>query len=107
MTVLGQEVKIGSPCRFIKNQGCSIYAAGRPSGCVTFQCAWLEDESVPDWAKPEASGILIAAIPATDRQYLIIVPAGSQITAEYRQWALDYAGRRKLKLIEERTTQPV
>jgi Fe-S-cluster containining protein len=93
--IYGQELKVGSPCRYLKaGQGCSIYSEKRPQICSSFKCVWLEDASVPDWIKPETSG-MISFIDKKDKM-LATVPAGGKMTAEYRAWTRAYAKQKDL-----------
>ena len=106
LEVLGQKVKVGSPCRFIVDGGgCSIYDNGRPDDCVWFTCLWLDDNEVPDWIKPENSGVIANILPSAfkeqGREILRVVPAGSAITEEYRAWGRMYAEQHGLYYREE------
>lgn len=105
-TIYGQEVNIGSPCRFAQGgKGCSIYQDRPVDPCVKFECLWLQDETVPDWIKPEEAGVIAfirtARNPATRTKRLVVKPAGSAVTEEYRAWAKMYAKQHELHYIEE------
>jgi hypothetical protein len=105
--ILGQQLKVGSPCRFIcSGGGCSIYNNGRPDVCVSFTCLWIDDKKVPDWVKPENSKVIARLMPKgfekDGKRILDIIPAGSVVTDEYRAWAKMYAEQHKLHYREYR-----
>jgi hypothetical protein len=57
-TVRGHEFYPGRPCFFFGN-GCTIYP-DRPPLCSEYRCAWLQDESIPEWFKPSLAKIVIS-----------------------------------------------
>ena len=105
-TVYGQEIKIGSPCRYVQDEvGCSIYQERPFNPCVKFQCAWLQDETIPDWVRPKESGVIAvvrdALNPATRTKWLYVYPSGSPVSDDYRAWAKMYAKQHGLHYSEE------
>lgn len=49
----------GTPCQHLAAQGCGIHAV-RPDICRTWFCAWRRVAELPDWARPDRSGILVS-----------------------------------------------
>ena len=103
--IYGQELKPGTPCRFVEaGSGCSIYKNRPVEPCVVFKCAWLEDPEVPDWVKPERSGLICSIDPkmpaGSKPTHLSVLAAGGVITDEYRDWAKMYASKKGLIYLE-------
>ena len=96
-TIHGKEVKVGSPCQYVSLDGCSIYADRPVNPCVKFKCVWLADEEVPDWVKPENSGVIAQII----KQDIVVTPAGQTVSSEYSTWAKAYSEQHALRYIEE------
>ena len=49
----------GTPCVHLGSQGCAIHAV-RPHVCRTWFCAWRRVAAMPDEARPDRSGLLVA-----------------------------------------------
>ena len=49
--MLGHEVKPGSPCPFVRADGCSVYERRPTNPCKNFVCGWLLPDS-PLWGLP-------------------------------------------------------
>lgn len=64
---------------------------------MTFKCAWLADSEIPDWVKPDVSGVI--AFPLRDKKRLALVPAGSPVSEDLRAWAKIYAEKHSLDLL--------
>ena len=97
-TIHGKEVKVGSPCQYVSLDGCSIYADRPVNPCVKFKCLWLVDKEVPDWVKPENSGVIAQIIA---KKEMVVTPAGQTVSSEYRTWAKAYSDQHALRYIEE------
>jgi hypothetical protein len=48
-----------TPCKHLSSRGCSIHAV-RPDICRTWFCAWRRVAEMPDWARPDRSGLLVS-----------------------------------------------
>ena len=55
--VYGQQITLGSPCRFIKN-GCSIHK-NRPEHCKRYECMWSQGV-LPEWMFPKDIRIVVS-----------------------------------------------
>ncbi|MES2288393.1 MAG: YkgJ family cysteine cluster protein [Pseudomonadota bacterium] len=49
----------GTPCTHLTAQGCGIHAV-RPDICRTWFCGWRRMAEMPDWARPDRSGLLVS-----------------------------------------------
>lgn len=47
------------PCKFLCGSGCSVYPT-RPLSCSEFHCGYLLFDFLPDWARPDRSGIMFS-----------------------------------------------
>jgi hypothetical protein len=59
--VKGHKMHPGKPCFYLSDNflGCSAYADRPKDPCIDYRCAWLDDESFPEAAKPSISGVLV------------------------------------------------
>ena len=48
-----------TPCVHLSSKGCGIHAV-RPDICRTWFCVWRRLEELPDWARPDRSGLLVS-----------------------------------------------
>lgn len=73
----GHNMHPGMPCHFLdmENHKCSIYKDRPKDICVPYKCAWLSDPDggIPEWMKPNLSGVLISIKPWNDRFYWNII----------------------------------
>lgn len=77
--ILGHEMKPGTPCHFITDNGCSIYESRPAVPCRTFVCGWLRPDSpFPDGFRPDQLGIIFVPITWQERRAWILVPAGRE-----------------------------
>jgi hypothetical protein len=49
-------------CQHCTKPGCKIYDT-RPKDCRTFSCAWLVNDTVPEWMKPNKSKLVLSPNP--------------------------------------------
>lgn len=69
----GFEFKPGVPCKFLRKSGCSIYPIRPENPCKTFRCHWKDNTAIPDWMRPDQSGIILLPKRIGDFFYLQIV----------------------------------
>lgn len=48
-----------TPCIHLSSRGCGIHAV-RPDICRTWFCVWRRVAALPDWARPDRSGLLVS-----------------------------------------------
>ena len=46
-------------CFFLKNNKCSIYATRPDDPCRNYSCMWINDESMPDFMRPDKSNVVL------------------------------------------------
>lgn len=49
----------GRPCYFCTSTGCAIYAERPKDPCRDYVCAYLQEDWVPEWMRPENSGVIM------------------------------------------------
>lgn len=82
----------GRPCHFVTNKGCSIYKDRPDNPCKTFNCAWLVDNKIPEWLKPNQSKVIIVRREKQGISYLSVSEAGSKMPVEVLSWLfIEYA----------------
>ena len=86
----GHYFQAGRPCHFKCETGCSIYEKRPESPCKTYNCAWLEDENIPEWMKPNLSGVIITKRQWKNGDYLEIHETGKKIDAVVLNWLFLY-----------------
>lgn len=48
----------GNNCTYCTSKGCKQYSK-RPQDCIEYNCGWLKDTEIPDWMRPDKSGVFI------------------------------------------------
>jgi hypothetical protein len=75
-TAYGFEFKPGVPCKFITRNGCGIYAARPEDPCKTFRCHWKTNPKMPDWMRPDISGVITLVRYLGTHRYLVLHSTG-------------------------------
>ena len=89
---LGHRFYLGNPCHFIAiGKGCTVYAKRPKDPCVTYKCAWLTDENIPEWMKPSDINAIIDWREKEGIKYLNINEAGAILDSRVLTWAIQYA----------------
>ena len=87
----GFEFKPGTPCRFVKKSGCSIYEARPYEPCQTFLCHWKSNPVLPDWMRPDLSGVIVLVRYLDDLRYLVLHSTGRRPDDRLIPWADSWA----------------
>jgi hypothetical protein len=74
--VAGHKFGDGTPCYFLRDQGCGIYES-RPIGCRSFQCLWKIDLNIPEWLKPNLVDVIMKTERLGTFEYVSISFAGN------------------------------
>ena len=100
-TVLGQEIRQGSPCKFIVDNKCSIYQERPTDPCRTYRCEWLKTETFPEWFQPSLANIIITKrVPEdTTLTYYEVAECGTKIDSTVLNWLILWAVREQVNLI--------
>ena len=77
----------GKPCKFIDRNGCSIYDVRPADPCKGFQCSWKVNKNIPEWLKPNVSGIMIIYNSIEKHRYISILSAGNPVNDKVINWA--------------------
>lgn len=92
--MLGHEVKIGAPCPFVRDSGCSVYERRPTSPCKNFQCGWLmPDSPFPESFRPDKIGVIIKKTAWRGRPAYILVPAGRDPDEALLEWMRQFSMR--------------
>jgi hypothetical protein len=92
--MLGHEVKPGSPCPFVRADGCSVYERRPTDPCKNFVCGWLlPDSPLPDEFRPDKLGVIFIQIAWRDRPAWILVSAERDPDEELLEWMRRYSMR--------------
>ena len=95
------DMKPGKPCKHCTAQGCAIYPERPEQPCVTFKCAWLNQEiAMPDSMRPDRCG----AIVMTGRKWrrvnvVMVAPTGPEVPEETLEWLKAHARETKMPLM--------
>jgi hypothetical protein len=87
----GQHFQAGRPCHFKCEKGCSIYENRPEEPCRTYSCEWLNNYELPEWMKPNLSGVIITSREYKENKvYLEVYETGKKIDAEVLNWLFLY-----------------
>jgi hypothetical protein len=78
----GHHFYLGRPCHFMKPGGCSIYPDRPAEPCKRFKCAWLSEDFLPFWFRPDKSNVIVTWAswgPNKDFPYLKVTERGIKI----------------------------
>jgi len=88
----GHEMKLGKPCHYLTiGEGCNIYNERPQEPCKRYECAWLVDENIPDFMKPENSNCILDYREKNKIKYLRLVECETPYSAEVLSWCIEYA----------------
>jgi hypothetical protein len=77
----------GVACNFCqKGNGCSIYADRPQDPCVAYQCAYILDNSVPEWMKPSISNVIISIKHQDNIKWAELTPAAEDYSHVILSW---------------------
>ena len=93
--VNGREFYPGSPCHYSGCNGCSIYEERPESPCKTYSCEWLKSGHLPEWMKPNKSGVIVTGKEWTHPDgskhlYLDVIETGKKIDSVVLNWLFKF-----------------
>lgn len=80
----------GRPCFFL-SKTCTIYDTRPENPCRSYKCAWLAEDSFPQWMKPNLVNIIITRREVENLVFYEILEAGSTIEAKTLNWLIQWA----------------
>ena len=99
MAVKALDKPRGVRCKHLTDQGCGIYET-RPDECRKFYCLWADPNAealdIPDWGRPDRTGVVLAAMGHDLNERPIIVAHEVTPGAAAGYWAQKLAKRRRL-----------
>ena len=57
-------------CSFLKENKCSIYESRPEDPCKNYSCMWLNDESIPDFMRPDIAHVVLTQKSINDTYYV-------------------------------------
>ena len=79
---------ISKKCIFLEHKSCKIYET-RPQTCQRFFCLFIKDSTIPEWLRPELSGILLRKLKTEEEPYLNVISFEDKITKEVADWLFE------------------
>ena len=96
----GVKMRPGTPCVHSTKQGCEIYAKRPKVPCVTFKCAWLQEQTNwPEHMKPSKCGAIVLFREWKGRDVISAVPVGKKIPGDTLEWLMAFAREQSLPLL--------
>lgn len=82
----------GKPCHFVSiGKGCSIYKDRPQDPCGIYKCAWLIDERIPEWFKPNYINTIIDRRQINGIPFMNVIEAGESIRSDVLSWLVTNA----------------
>lgn len=89
---LGHAFYKGKPCHFIAiGKGCTVYAKRPKDPCMSYKCAWLTNEDIPEWMKPDQVNAIIDEREINGIHWIDVKEAGSVLQSKILTWFIQYA----------------
>jgi len=84
-TIFEHKISKGNPCPFVCKSGCTIYEKRPEIPCKSFKCGWLIHPNIPDYMRPDKSGVILRNI---DKGYATVLYAEQykEISNEANDW---------------------
>lgn len=100
-TVLGQDLRNGKHCQFLKDSSCSVYKDRPQEPCRSYTCEWINNEIFPDWLKPNLSNVIITKRVPNDANltYYDVIETGTKIDSTVLNWIILWALRENINLL--------
>ena len=80
----------GKACQFKGSTGCMIYLNRPKNPCVSFECEWKRNGSIPEDIKPNKSNIIIVQRSVDGIEYWGVSEAGKVDHERVSQWLATY-----------------
>jgi hypothetical protein len=99
VTIAGQELSRGNPCKFVEpGVGCTIYDNRPEDICRTFECSWRATDYVPIEFSPKNTGQIVTVQVIEEIEYLVLAFAGKEVEPDFLSWFVTFAVGRQLNV---------
>lgn len=99
-TVKTKNIYPGNPCKFVAiGKGCTIYSERPRDPCITYKCAWLTEEDIPEWMKPDKINAIIDYRYVNNIKYLCVNEAGEVLRSDVLTQLFLYAINNNLNFL--------
>lgn len=102
--IKGHEMHPGKPCFFLADGKCTDYE-GRPNTCKVYNCAWKsEPETLPEWMRPDRTGVIISKITLPSRADLThyeVAESGGRLDVKTLNWLIQWSLDKGVNLFYE------
>jgi hypothetical protein len=99
------EMSEGHPCKFYSDEcKCTIYENRPQDPCRDYECAWVEDETFPEWMKPDLVNVIITHSPHPTNEnlsYYNIIEAGDKMNSKVLNWIFHWALQKNKNILYE------
>jgi hypothetical protein len=95
----GHKFYPGRPCGWITKKGCAIYENRPINPCQTFQCEWKRNVSLPQWLKPDVSGVIVKYSVLDQHVYLRVVESRQDIDPRIYDWAQQHCDQHNQSVV--------
>lgn len=68
--VQGHKFNETTACFFLEDSKCTIYATRPDDPCRNYSCMWLNDESIPDFMRPDKSNVVLTQLSFNNIYYI-------------------------------------
>lgn len=95
----GHDFYPGKPCYFvILNKGCTIYEDRPKSPCKAFECLWKLNPEIPDYLKPNLSGVIAYAVNEAGEDHLLVHDVGDNYSLDHVEWYKEFAKKNNINI---------
>ena len=101
--VRGRPYGRGIPCHFLTpKKGCNIYEDRPKSNCRDYFCAWIKDENIPYWMKPNlVDAIVDWRVNEEGIKFLRVVEGKKKLKTKVLHWVIQYCFNNGYNLVYE------
>lgn len=84
----GHSFYAGKPCHFVCEKGCAIYEDRPDEPCKSYKCAWIMENYLPEWFKPDLSKVICTWRSWSEDfpSYLEVIECGEKLDSKVLSW---------------------